>query len=80
MIMLGYQMAQNMIEQRNQYTLALEQVKSQAMVAAQSQAPQRSNALSEAISELESDFNSMDENDAIEKIKNWQTTASLPAK
>lgn len=68
------QMAQNMIEQRNQYTLALEQVKSQAMVA-QSQTPQRSNALSEAISELESDFNSMDENDAIEKLKNWIESA-----
>ena len=27
--------------------------------------------LTDAINELESDFNSMDENEAIEKIKNW---------
>ena len=27
--------------------------------------------INEAIDELESDFNSMDENEAIEKIKNW---------
>jgi len=68
------QMAQNMIEQRNQYTLALEQVKSQAVAQQQTQ-PQRSSVLNEAISELEADFNSMDENDAIEKIKNWIESA-----
>ena len=31
--------------------------------------------LSEAIDELESDFNSLDENEAIEKIKNWIESA-----
>ena len=31
--------------------------------------------LSDAIDELESDFNSMDENEAIEKIKNWIESA-----
>ena len=65
------QMAQNMIEQQNQYTLALEQVKT-----AQIQ-PQNNSKynLSETIDELESDFNSMDENEAIEKIKNWIESA-----
>ena len=58
------QMAQNMIEQKNQYTLALEQAKTMAM------ASPRHN-LTEAIDELESDFNSMDENEAIEKLKSW---------
>ena len=64
-------MAQNMIEQQNQYTLALEQVKT-----AQIQ-PQNNSKynLSETIDELESDFNSMDENEAIEKIKNWIESA-----
>ena len=62
------QMAQNLIEQKNQYALALEQAKTMA------QAPLRQSPkgnLTEAINELESDFNSMDENEAIEKIKNW---------
>ena len=61
-------MTQNFIEQKNQYALALEQAKSAA------QANMRQNArgnLTDAINELESDFNSMDENEAIEKIKNW---------
>ncbi len=60
------QMAQSFIEQKNQYALALEQAKS---AAAATKAPR--NNLSDAIDELESDFNSMDENEAIEKIKNW---------
>ena len=59
------QMAQSLIEQKNQYTLALEQAKTMA-----SSANSR-NGLIEAIDELESDFNSMDENEAIEKLKNW---------
>lgn len=62
------EMTQNFIEQKNQYALALEQAKSAA------QANMRQNArgnLTDAINELESDFNSMDENEAIEKIKNW---------
>ena len=58
------QMAQSFIEQKNQYALALEQAKSMA------QATPKHN-LSDAINELESDFNSIDENEAIEKIKNW---------
>ena len=58
------QMAQSFIEQKNQYALALEQAKSMA------QAAPKYN-LSDAIDELETDFNSMDENEAIEKIKNW---------
>ena len=61
------QMTQNFIEQKNQYALALEQAKS--MAAAKPAA--RNYNLDEAIDELESDFNSMDENEAIEKIKNW---------
>ena len=60
------QMAQSFIEQKNQYALALEQAKS---AAAATKAPKHN--LSDAIDELESDFNSMDENEAIEKIKNW---------
>lgn len=63
------QMAQSFIEQKNQYALALEQAKSMAQ-----NAP-RKTGLSEAIDELESDFNSMDENEAIEKIKNWIESA-----
>ena len=62
------QMAQNFIEQKNQYALALEQAKSMAAAAPK-------NHLSDAIDELESDFNSMDENEAIEKIKNWIESA-----
>ena len=62
------QMAQNFIEQKNQYALALEQAKSMAQ-----SAPKHN--LSDAIDELESDFNSMDENEAIEKIKNWIESA-----
>ena len=58
------QMTQNFIEQKNQYALALEQAKSMTR-------PQGRYNLDEAIDELESDFNSMDENEAIEKIKNW---------
>ena len=65
------QMAQNMIEQKTQYTLALEQAKN---MAAKSQNQNRGN-LAEAIDELESDFNSMDENEAIEKLKNWIESA-----
>lgn len=67
------QMAQNLIEQKNQYTLAIEQVKSAQAAAAKS----ASNAniqklnLADAIDELETDFNSVDEAEAIEKIKNW---------
>lgn len=62
------QMTQNFIEQKNQYALALEQAKTAAQNAPRQTA--RGN-LSEAINELESDFNSMDENEAIEKIKSW---------
>jgi len=61
------QMAQNFIEQKNQYALALEQAKSMAVANATATRPD----ISEAIDELESDFNSMDENEAIEKLKNW---------
>lgn len=61
------QMAQNFIEQKNQYALALEQAKS--MATANAAAPR--GDLIDAIDELESDFNSMDENEAIEKLKNW---------
>ncbi|MBQ8634887.1 hypothetical protein IJ425_01880 [bacterium] len=62
------QMAQNFIEQKNQYALALEQAKSMSTAAPK-------NNLNDAIDELESDFNSMDENEAIEKIKNWIESA-----
>ena len=62
------QMAQNFIEQKNQYALALEQAKSMAKAAPR-------HDLTDAIDELESDFNSMDENEAIEKIKNWIESA-----
>lgn len=65
------QMAQNFIEQKNQYALALEQAKSMASA---KKAPNKNN-LTDAIDELESDFNSMDENEAIEKIKNWIESA-----
>ncbi|MBQ2983870.1 MAG: hypothetical protein IJD57_03655 [Candidatus Gastranaerophilales bacterium] len=61
-------MAQNLIEQKEQYAIAIEQAKSIAQTQAQ---PRGNNALDNAIEELESDFNSMDENEAIEKIKNW---------
>lgn len=61
------QMSQNFIEQKNQYALALEQVKTAAAAAPQ---PKR-GALDDALDELESDFNSMDEDEAVEKIKNW---------
>lgn len=64
------QMAQNLIEQKNQYALALEQAKSMA-----SAKPAPKHELVDAIDELESDFNSMDENEAIEKIKNWIESA-----
>lgn len=62
------QMAQSFIEQQNQYALAIEQAKSMAK-------PNTKNNLSDAIDELESDFNSMNENEAIEKIKNWIESA-----
>ena len=62
------QMAQSFIEQKNQYALALEQAKSVA------QSAPRHN-LSDVIDELETDFNSIDENEAIEKIKNWIESA-----
>ena len=67
------QMAQNMIEQKNQYTLAIEQVKSaQAAQAQQAQTVTIPKVnFAEAIDELETDFNSVDETEAIEKIKNW---------
>ena len=67
------QMAQNMIEQKNQYTLAIEQVKSaQAAAQAKAQSMQMPKAnLADALDELEADFNSVDEGEAIEKIKNW---------
>lgn len=68
------QMAQNMIEQKNQYTLALEQVKSAQEAALQAASAPRAN-LDEALDELETDFNSVDENEAIEKIKNWIESA-----
>ena len=61
------QMAQNFIEQKNQYALALEQAKSMANASA----TLSRTDISEAIDELESDFNSMDENEAVEKLKNW---------
>lgn len=64
-------MTQNFIEQKNQYALALEQAKSMAQ---QASAAKKGN-LAEAIDELESDFNSLDENEAIEKIKNWIESA-----
>ncbi len=65
------QMAQNLVEQKNQYTLAIEQVKNaQAAAMAQNKAMPKS-VLLDTIDELESDFNSIDENEAIEKIKNW---------
>lgn len=60
-------MAQNFIEQKNQYALALEQAKSMANASA----TLSRTDISEAIDELESDFNSMDENEAVEKLKNW---------
>ena len=66
------QMAQSMIEQKNQYTLALEQVKSaqqEVMAQARQSAPKTSFA--DALEELEGDFNAIDENEAIENIKNW---------
>ena len=66
------QMAQNMLEQKNEYTLAIEQAKN--MATAQIQNNNRGN-LADAIDELESDFNSMDENEAIEKLKNWIESA-----
>jgi len=62
------QMTQSFIEQQNQYALALEQAKSMSTAVPK-------NNLSDAIDELESDFNSMDENEAIEKIKNWIESA-----
>ena len=62
------QMAQSFIEQKNQYALALEQAKSMATATAAT-APRPD--ITDAIEELESDFNSMDENEAIEKLKNW---------
>ena len=65
------QMAQNMIEQKNQYTLALEQVKNAQQAAAEARANAPKINISEAIDELETDFNSVDESEAIEKIKNW---------
>ena len=64
-------MAQSFIEQKNQYALALEQAKSMATAAAATANAAPRNDLYDAIDELESDFNSMDENEAIEKIKNW---------
>ena len=65
------QMAQNMIEQKNQYTLALEQVKNAQAEAIQAQRTSPKINIADAIDELETDFNSVDEGEAIEKIKNW---------
>ena len=68
------QMAQNMIEQKNQYTLALEQVKNAQAEAAKASANNTSALgikFEDAIDELETDFDSVDETEAIEKIKNW---------
>ncbi len=62
-------MAQNMIEQKNQYNLAIEQAKTMAKTAVKEKRPD--NRLEDVISELESNLNSMDETEAVEKIKNW---------
>lgn len=73
------QMAQNMIEQKNQYTLALEQVKNAQAEAVKAQDMVKNNIpafkFEDAIDELETDFNSVDETEAIEKIKNWIESA-----
>lgn len=58
-------MTQNFIEQKNQYALALEQAKTMA------NAKPRRNEYADVINELESNINSMDESEAVEKIKNW---------
>lgn len=74
------QMAQNMVEQKNQYALAIEQVKTAqqaaeaAAASASAQGNTKQNSISnlyDTIDELESDFNSIDEYEAVEKIKNW---------
>ncbi|MBQ8476500.1 hypothetical protein IJ531_05500, partial [bacterium] len=60
------------------YTLAIEQVKSAQAAAAQAQAQAAAAPkinLADAIDELETDFNSVDESEAIEKIKNWIESA-----
>ena len=73
------QMAQNMIEQKNQYTLALEQVKNAQADAVRSQEMRGADVpmikFEDAIDELEMDFNSVDEQEAIDKIKNWIESA-----
>lgn len=63
------QMTQNFLEQKNQYALAIEQAKTAAQSAPRAQ--RNRGDLEEALNELETDFNSMDENEAVEKIKNW---------
>jgi len=63
------QMTQNFLEQKNQYALAIEQAKTAALAAPKNN--KNRGDLQEALSELETDFNSMDENEAVEKIKNW---------
>jgi len=65
------QMAQNMIDQKNQYTLAIEQVKNAQKEAQMKSATAPKYNFTEALDELETDFNSIDESEAVEKIKNW---------
>ena len=74
------EMAQNLVEQKNQYALAIEQVKTaqeeaaEAIAKAQAKMGSKSS-FADTLDELESDFNSVDEAEAIEKIKNWIESA-----
>ena len=75
------QMAQNLIEQQNMQMIQAQQAAQAAMAqnaapaAAQRQQPTKHPVdIKDEIRELSMDFNDMDENLAVEKLKNWIET------
>ena len=71
------QMAQNLIEQQNMQMIQAQAAAQAAM--AQNPAPKAQAAkhpvdIKDELNELSMDFNDIDENDAVEKLKNWIET------
>lgn len=75
------QMAQNLIEQQNLQMIQAQAAAQAAMAANMQQAPVRANAqnnkpvnINDELKELSMDFDDLDENLAVEKLKNWIET------
>jgi len=75
------QMAQNLIEQQNLQMIQAQAAAQAAMAANMQQAPVRTNAqnnkpvnINDELKELSMDFDDLDENLAVEKLKNWIET------